>query len=231
MSTFPFALPAFLHRTHIGIVPIGASHPAAIPAPPRTRSVAADVADTPADVSMTQLLLAYLKLGAMSIGGRSSSYLCDELVERRHWLKREDWVEGLMLGWVLPGPVGGSCAMFLATRLRGSRAAVPALAMYVIPGLIIGLVLSFLMFGLPRPPWANGAVFALSASAFGLFVFTALRQLPGTRKSRLGPLVLVAAFVAHGLLAVDILPVLLIVGGISLALNRPTSPATSKAKE
>src|SRR5687767_5729563 len=73
-------------------------------------------------VSWRALLLAFLKLGAISIGGRSASYLMSELVDRRRWLKREDWQEGLMLGLVLPGPIGASCAMFLATRLRGPRA-------------------------------------------------------------------------------------------------------------
>ena len=170
---------------------------------------------------MIELLRAYLKLGAISIGGRSAAYLCDELVERRHWLKREDWVEGLALGFVLPGPVGNSCGMFLANRLVGARGILPAMAMYVVPGFVCALILSFLMFGLPRPAWANGAVYTLSASAFGLFIFTSLKALPTSRKARLGPLLTAVAFVAHGLLAINLLLVLLGVGAVSLLLNRP----------
>jgi chromate transporter len=179
------------------------------------------VAHTSGIVPWPDLLLAYLKLGAISIGGRSAPYLLTELVERRRWLQKEDFLEGLLLGYVLPGPVGASCAMFLATRLRGPRAAVPALAMYTLPGIALALVLSVLVFGMPRPPWANGAIYTLSATAFGFFIYAAVRLLPGTRKTRLGPVMVVGAFVAHGLLAVDLLPVLIGLGGFSLLLNRP----------
>src|SRR5690349_13907157 len=68
----------------------------------------------PACVSMPRLLLAFLKLGSISIGGRSASYLQDELVDRLHWLRREDWLEGHLLGRVLPGPSGVANAMFMA---------------------------------------------------------------------------------------------------------------------
>ena len=85
----------------------------------------------------------------------------------------------------------------------------------------IALALSLLIFGLPRPAWANGAMYALSASAFGLFFYTSVRNVPGTRKTRFGPVMLALAFVAHGLLAVDLLLVLLGVGGVSLLCNWP----------
>jgi chromate transporter len=176
-------------------------------------------------VGWRALALAYLKIGGISIGGRSASYLMDELVERRRWLKREDWMEGLMLGWILPGPIGASVAMFLATRLRGPLAGIPAVALYSVPGIAIALVLSVLLFGGHRPSWVNGGIYALSACAFGLFMYTSLRTVPDSRKTRLGPVLLVLAFVLHGLLAVDLFVVLLGLGGISVVLNRPAAKA------
>ncbi len=172
-------------------------------------------------VPLRELALAYLKLGGTSIGGRSAVYLQDELVHRRHWLTVEDWLEGMSLGLVLPGPVGASCAMFLANLLRGPRAAAMSLTLYVLPGLLIALILAALIFGGARPPWANGAISALSASAFGLFLYTSLRTLPNSRKTRQGPLFVGLAFVAFALLGADLFVVLLGIGLVSLIVNRP----------
>jgi chromate transporter len=189
-------------------------------APPAAE--AGEAASIPLSVPATQFALSYLKLGSTSIGGRSASYLLDEFVHRRHWLRREDWFEGLSLGLMLPGPVGASCAMFLSTLLRGPHAAIPAYVLYVLPGVVVALLLSMLIFGGPRPAWANGAIAALSASAFGLFFYVSARNLPASRKTRLGPLFVALAFVAHALLHVDLFVVLLGVGAASLLVNRPS---------
>jgi chromate transporter len=170
---------------------------------------------------MRDFVLAYLKLGSTSIGGRSATYLLDELVLRRGWLRREDWLEGMSLSFVLPGPVGASCAMFLSTLLRGPSSALLAHALYVLPGLLVALILSVLVFGVSRPPWANGAISALSASAFGLFIYVSIRNLPASRKSQFDPAFVVVAFVGHALLRLDLPVVLLGVGAVSLFMNRP----------
>jgi chromate transport protein ChrA len=120
--------------------------------------------------------------------------------------------------------------MFLATRLRGPLAGIPAVALYSVPGILIALVLSILLFGGPRPAWVNGAIYALSACAFGLFMYTSVRTLPDSRKTRLGPVIVVLAFVLHGLLAVDLFVVLLGLGAVSLLLNRPGAKPATEAR-
>jgi hypothetical protein len=82
-------------------------------------------------------------------------------------------------------------------------------------------VLSFLAFDLQRPAWANGAIRGLTASALGLFFLVSIRNLPTTRKTRLGPVAVLAAFVAYGVLGIDLLLVLAGVGAVSLLLNLP----------
>jgi chromate transporter len=185
------------------------------------RGVASGEVPLVAEVALFPLLLAFLKLGSISVGGRSASYLLDELVDRRRWLRQEDWLEALLLSRILPGPSGVGVALFMAQLLQGSRGAILAVAVYIAPGIIMAVILSHLVFGVARPVWVDGAIQGLSAGALGLFVQTSLRTAPNSRKARLGPATAVVAFVAYAIVGLDLIAVLVGIGTISIVLNRP----------
>ncbi len=191
-------------------------------APARSEAPGDRLADfVPPKVPLPRLLWTFLYLGGISIGGRSASYLQNELVERRGWLRREHWLEGHVLGKILPGPSGIPNGMFMAHMLGGPAAAAGAMVLYVVPGVAIGIGLSMLIFGFDHPSWADNAIRGLAASALGLFIAQTLRNLSATRVVRFGPVAAIAAFVAHGLFAVDLFVVLGGVGLVLLLLNWP----------
>jgi chromate transport protein ChrA len=119
--------------------------------------------------------------------------------------------------------------MYLANLLGGPVAAALAVLPYILPGVLIAIVLSFLIFGFERPAWANGAIHGLSAGALALFFVNSMRTLPSSRKARLGPLAVVAAFLAHAIFEVDLLLVLAGCGAVSLLLNRPHTRLKERA--
>jgi len=176
---------------------------------------------SPPRVPLPLLMLVFLKLGAISVGGRSSSYMLDELVYRRGWLLREHHVEGHLLGKVLPGASGVGNAVFNAQLLGGSRGAAAALALYLLPGAVIGLVLSYLFFSVERPVWADAVIHGLSIGALGLFAYTVMRNLSVSRNTRLGPLVMIAAFIGQAFLELDLILVLIGAGTVSFLANLP----------
>ena len=182
-------------------------------------------------VPMPTLLWVFLWLGSISIGGRASSFFMDEFVKRRHWLKREDWVEAHLLGRVLPGPSSVGDGMFMAHMLGGPLAAGLALTLFVVPGTVLSIGLSYLVFDATLPTWAGGAIRGLSASALGFFAYLALRNVPITRKTRLGPIVAVAAFVSQALLSLDLFITMAAVGAVSLSVNLPDGTAKEPAHE
>jgi len=185
-------------------------------------SDAVGIADfVPPRIPVPLLLLVFLKLGAISVGGRSSSYMLDELVYRRGWLLREHHLEGHLVGKVLPGASGVGNAIFNAQLLSGSGGAAAALAVYLVPGALVGLVLSYLFFSVERPAWADAAIHGLSVGALGLFGYTVMRNLTVSRKTRLGPVVVAAAFVGQALLHLDLILVLVAVGAVSFLANLP----------
>ena len=62
-------------------------------------------ATTVSDVSRAQLAAYFLRLGAIGFGGPAAlvAIMEDDLVERRHWLNREEYLEGLAICQTLPG--------------------------------------------------------------------------------------------------------------------------------
>lgn len=109
-----------------------------------------------------------------------------ELVEKRRWLTREQFVELLALGQVLPGPNIVNMALIFGDRHFGTRGALAALAgLLMLPSVIV-LGLAALYAGLAEQPVVAGALRGMGAVAAGLMVSTAVRLLTTLKSSPLG---------------------------------------------
>jgi len=172
-------------------------------------------------VGLLRLGLALLWLGCISLGGRSANFVLEDLVRRRRWLRIEDYFEGHSLARILPGSTGLSTTTFLLQRMRGTGAAGLCLFLHILPGAIAALILTLLVFGTERPGWLNGGLRGFSVAALGMIWATALSNLRVARTGRLGPLFTALAFLAYGLLGIDLLLVFALVGSIALVVNRP----------
>jgi chromate transporter len=173
------------------------------------------------NTSLPRLLLLFLWLGSISVGGWTTPYLFDEMVRRRRWLSAERFVEIDTLSRLLPGAKGPNVAVFLVQALRGPLAAALCLAAFVLPGTVLILLASAFLFGAERAAWLNGGLRGIYLAALALIVTTCLRMLPSIRGARFGVVLAGLAFVASGPLGLELLVVLLVLGLLSLALNRP----------
>src|SRR5213593_1466544 len=88
----------------------------------------------------------FLRLGAVGFGGpiALAGSMQRDLVERRRWVTREDYLEGRALAQLMPGPLAAQLAIYLGwvrARLRG--ATVVALA-FIAPSFLMVLGLAML---------------------------------------------------------------------------------------
>jgi chromate transporter len=144
-----------------------------------------------------------------------------ELVERQRWLTREQFVELLSLGQVLPGPNVINVALIFGDRHFGLRGALAALAgLLLVPTLIV-LALALAHHALHRHPVVAGALRGMGAVAAGLIVHTALKLAPALRDNAMGPLacaaVAGATFAAVGLARWPLLAAVLAIGAPAMA--------------
>jgi chromate transporter len=179
------------------------------------------VEETTPHIGLGRLAFVFLRLGTISIGGRSASYILDELVHRRHWLRNEDWLEALTVGKVLPGSTGQTVAAIMAQRLNGARASTICMGCYVLPGALMALLLSTFFFGVERAPWLDGALKGFSAAALGMVLSTSWRTARTVKVGWIGIALIGVTFVTYGLLEVGLATVLLGIGAISVFIHRP----------
>jgi len=145
-----------------------------------------------------------------------------ELVERRRWMTREQFVETLSVSQVLPGPNVVNMALIIGDRHFGLRGAFAALAGMVAVPLVIVLVLAALYAEFASQPMVSGALRGMGAVAAGLVIATGLKLLSTLRKSVLGmwlgATLAALMFVAIAVLRWPLLWMILVLGTIGVVL-------------
>ncbi len=112
-----------------------------------------------------------------------------ELVERKHWMTREQFVEMLAISQVLPGPNIVNLALMFGDRHFGLRGAASALAGLLAVPLVIVIGLAAVYAEFARVPVVSGALRGMGAVAAGLVIATAVKLLGTLRSNRMGPLI------------------------------------------
>jgi chromate transporter len=165
--------------------------------------------------SPRELFVAFTLLALQGFGG-VLAVAQRVLVEQRRWLTREQFVEILSLGQVLPGPNVCNVALMIGDRFFGWRGAFAALAGMMAVPLVIVLVLAAAYAELAAHPMVSGALKGMAAVAAGMIVGTALKLAHALRVSPLGvpacAALAVVSFVTVGLLRWPLVGVLLALG-------------------
>jgi chromate transporter len=171
--------------------------------------------------SPAELFLAFTTLALQGFGG-VLPIAQRELVDKRRWLTREQFLELLSLGQVLPGPNVVNLALMIGDRFFGWRGAAAALAGMLAAPLVIVLVLASLAASVAQEPVAAGAIRGMGAVAAGLIFATAAKLAPALRRNPLPVAVCAAAALATwgvvGLLRVPMVWVVLGIGGTMVAI-------------
>lgn len=135
--------------------------------------------------SLTDLFLSFTRLALQGFGG-VLPVAQRELVERRQWLTREEFVELLSIGQILPGPNIVNISLMVGDRFFGLKGAFAALAGMLLAPLVVVLALAVGYAQLAHHPVASGALRGMGAVASGLILATGLKLLGSLRTSALG---------------------------------------------
>ena len=144
-----------------------------------------------------------------------------EMVDKRRWFTREQFLEDWSVAQVLPGPNIVNLSLMFGDRHFGWRGALVAVAgMLTIP--LLGLlVLAVLFASVAETAVAQGILRGMGAVAAGLIIAAGLKLAAALKGSVMGQaacvLVAALAFVAVALLRVPLVWVLLGLGGLSSA--------------
>jgi chromate transporter len=177
-----------------------------------------DSAVRPRPSSPRDLFVSFTWLALQGFGG-VLAVVQRELVEKKRWLTRAQFLEDWAVAQVMPGPNVINLALMVGDRYFGLRGAVAAVAgMLMVPlGVILALALLYANFA--ANPQVAGALRGMGAVAGGLIAATGIKLIPALRTHPLG-FAVCAAFVAlvFSAIAIARIPlgwVLLVVGGVA----------------
>jgi len=97
-------------------------------------------------VPLGRLMRYFLWLGAFGFGGPIATvgYMQRDLVEKRHWLDRTEFLNGVALGQTMPGPLAAQVAMWVGYLQAGAWGAIAVALPFILPSLAIVLVVAYL---------------------------------------------------------------------------------------
>jgi chromate transporter len=172
--------------------------------------------------SLLDLFLSFSLLALQGFGG-VLAVVQHELVERKRWLTREEFIEEWAVAQILPGPNVVNLSLMLGARYFGLPGALVALAGMLTLPLIVVLAMAIVYARYADYPGVAGALRGMGAIAAGLIIASGLKLVTALNRHPLGkPAGLAIAALCFGAVALWHLPlawVLAILGTLSCVLT------------
>lgn len=120
--------------------------------------------------TLRELTLYFLRLGTLGFGGpiALAGYMQKDLVEERRWYTKEDYVEGLALAQLAPGPLAAQLAIYLGWVRGGVLGATLIGFAFVFPSFIMVLALAAAYLKLGGLSWMRGAFYGIGAAVIAI---------------------------------------------------------------
>ncbi|MBI3292808.1 MAG: chromate transporter [Elusimicrobia bacterium] len=174
--------------------------------------------------SLWQLLFYFLQLGTTGFGGpiALAEYMERDLVEARGWISKTDYVQGLALAELAPGPLAAQLAIYLGYTHSGVLGATLVAITFVLPSflMVIALAAAYVRFG--GLPWVQAVFYGIGAAVMGIIARSAYKLTKRTVGKK--PLLWVIFTVMAVVTAVtrsEIVWLFILCGVVSLAVYAP----------
>jgi chromate transporter len=98
-----------------------------------------------------------------------------DLVDRHGWISREDYVEGLALAQLAPGPLAAQLAIYLGYVRAGILGATAVGLAFVLPSFLMVLALSAAYVRFGGLAWMQGMFYGIGAAVMGIIARSAFK--------------------------------------------------------
>jgi chromate transporter len=119
----------------------------------------------------------FLRLGTLGFGGPIA--LCAamhrDLVERRHWISERDYLDGLALAQLAPGPLAAQLAIYIGWLRGGWMGATAIGVAFVLPSFLMVLAIAAAYVRLGGLPWMQAAFYGIGAAVIAIVLRGAVK--------------------------------------------------------
>src|SRR2546423_15039247 len=129
------------------------------------------------EVSLTQFVGYFLWLGTVGFGGpiALAGHMQQDLVDARGWVSKEDYLEGLALAQLAPGPLAAQLAIYLGYVRAGVLGATAVGVAFVLPSFLMVLALSAAYVRFGGLAWIQGMFYGIGAAGIGVITRSAFK--------------------------------------------------------
>jgi len=166
-----------------------------------------------------EIAAGFLKVGATGYGGPAIMGLMQaEFQEKRQWVTKPRFLEGLALVNVLPGATAVQLSIFLGYARGGGWGGLLAGLCFAAPGFVIMLALTAAYATMGASPILRGALYGLGPVVLGIFVVAVVRLGTNALTSNAHRIIAMAAAIAAIAGPLGMVAILLLAGGVGLSL-------------
>ncbi|GLQ54062.1 chromate efflux transporter [Devosia nitrariae] len=168
----------------------------------------------------------WLRVAALSFGGPAGQIAVMHriLVEEKRWVGENRFLHALSYCMLLPGPEAQQLAVYLGWLLHKTKGGIVAGALFVLPGFVSILALSYIYVIFAEARLVEGLFFGLKAAVLAL-VANALVRI-GTRALRNPAMVAIAAAAFLAIFVFDVpFPAIILVAALVGFLGERTAPS------
>lgn len=177
---------------------------------------------TPASVSLREAFLYWLKLGFISFGGPAGQLgmMHQDLVEKRRWISEARFLHALNYCMLLPGPEAQQLATYIGWLLHGTRGALIAGLLFILPSFFMLSLLAWLYLAHGEVPLVQGLLYGVKPAVTAIVLFAAWRIGKKTLHTSALKLLALAALIAIAVVKLSFPYIVLAAACIGLLLMR-----------
>src|SRR5437588_10891114 len=128
-------------------------------------------------VPLAQFVGYFLWVGAVGFGGpiALAGHMQQDLVVDRGWIRKEDYLEGLALAQLAPGPLAAQLAIYLGYIRAGLLGATAVGVGFILPSflMVLGLSAAYVRYG--GLQWMQGMFYGIGAAVIGIIARSAFK--------------------------------------------------------
>ena len=128
-------------------------------------------------VPFRSLLQYFLGLGTWGFGGPIATvgYMQRDLVERRGWLSRQDFLNGVALGQTMPGPLAAQVVMWVGYLQGGALGALGTSLTFILPSFALVLTVAFFYVQYQGLAVVQAVFYGVAPAVMAIIAFAAVK--------------------------------------------------------
>ena len=178
-------------------------------------------APTAAPPGLRQLFTGMLMVALSAFGGGLSAWSQRIIVEQRRWMSNEEFLTGLTVARLFPGPNQINMAVYVGTFFQGLPGALAALAGMLLVPFTLLMAVGLLYFQFHTLPALDRVLAGVVAAAAGMALSMGFKILDEYWKDPVALLLAAVTFVLMTFFHVRLVPLVLVAGPLAMAWYWP----------